>query len=153
MSTVHAKVRINRPPSEVFSFVRDLGRLPEWWPWVSAVRLNGPAGEAISGILVTKSGGDERAIGFRVSAVAPPDFLALELHEQGVHTNVEFRFFGGAGSTRLLVAWTFRRQSFSKLLEPFRMLLEQGALMANLRLLKALSEGVGYEQELLRLAA
>ena len=95
-------VDINAPREEVFAYVQDMSRYPEWGTDQNT-QMQGPPGPAHEGAMyqaVALRGKRSESVVF-VSEVHPPDRLELEAEESSGLFGHEFTFDAANGSTRV----------------------------------------------------
>ena len=94
-------VDINAPPDEVFAYVQDMSRYPEWG--MDDAQMQGPSGPAHEGAMyqaVALRGKRSESVVF-VSEVHPPDRLELEAEESSGLFGHEFTFESSSSGTRV----------------------------------------------------
>ena len=94
-------VDINAPREEVFAYVQDMTRYPEWG--MDGAQIHGPSGPAHEGSMyqaVALRGKRTESVVF-VSEVLPPDRLEFEAEESTGLFGHEFTFEALRGSTRV----------------------------------------------------
>jgi uncharacterized protein YndB with AHSA1/START domain len=94
-------VDIHAPREQVFAYVQDMSRYPEWGR--VDVQMQGPAGPAHEGFTyqaVTTRGKPSESTVF-VSEVHPPERLEFEAEESAGLFGHEFTFEGTNGTTRV----------------------------------------------------
>jgi uncharacterized membrane protein len=94
MRHVHAEVRVDAPPSQVFDLARDPARLPEWNPYQRIDNVRGPldrVGTTLASTL-TLAGHEVRSLAV-VTEVIPGRLVRIHgTGPAGAHSEWTFRF-------------------------------------------------------------
>src|SRR5215203_2485577 len=93
MTAIVSTIEIARPPDEVFSYVTDPSRFPEWQHDVVRVELehsesgDGPAGPGTRYATIRRIGGVERAMTQQIVESTPPRTWAVHGVEGAIRAN------------------------------------------------------------------
>jgi uncharacterized protein YndB with AHSA1/START domain len=142
---IEACTEIHRTPQEVFDFLSDPARLPEWQPTVddAAFETNGPPTVGARGHEVRRVSGGRRTISWEVTECEPGSRWSVRGIDGPVraHLTVGLAPSGAGTSTRVDYGIWFEGHGIGKVV---RLLASQGArkeLPGNLALLKQRLEG------------
>ena len=102
--TVERSVEIARPAPDVFAYLSDLERLPEWQSTVSEVRVEGPVAEGARMHDVREFMGRRAATTLEVSRHDPPRRLSLRVVDGPVKYEIDHVLTESGGRTRVEVA-------------------------------------------------
>ena len=148
MAPIVSSIEIARPPEDVFSYVTDPSRLPEWQESVVSTRIeeSGPPGGGSRVTLTRRIGRGERTMTMEMTEVSAPGRWALrgidgpvraivngtvDPLDDGTRSRVTIELdFEGHGIGKLLVPLVVRRQAQKELptnLQNLKERLESGA--------------------------
>jgi uncharacterized protein YndB with AHSA1/START domain len=122
MAAIVNSVEISRRPEDVFSYVTDPSRLPEWQESVVSVRQEGDASPAAgSRVVVTRRiGRQDRAMTFELTELDPPSSWAVRGIDGPVRGMVKGTIepLGEGDRSRVTIALDFEGHGIGKLLVP-----------------------------------
>lgn len=104
MVTVEQSVEIARPIVEVFAYVTDVERLPEWQSTVSEVRAEGAIAPGTRVHDVREFLGRRAATTLEVTRVEPPHRFSLHVVEGPVRYELDHELSESGGGTRVRVS-------------------------------------------------
>ncbi len=143
-----SSIEIARPPGEVFAYVADPSRLPEWQESVVSARVEGggPPAEGSKATTIRRIGPREQTMTMEMTSISPPTNWAIrgidgpvraivngtvESVDDGPRSRVTIELdFEGHGLGKLLVPLVVRRQAQKELPNNLQILkerLESGA--------------------------
>jgi uncharacterized protein YndB with AHSA1/START domain len=122
MAPIVESIEISRSPEDVFSYVTDPSRLPEWQESVVSVRREDPAPIAVgSRVVVTRRvGGREQAMTAELAELNPPRSWAVRGVDGPVRGNVNGTIepLDGGARSRVTIELDFEGHGIGKLLVP-----------------------------------
>ena len=148
MAPIVSSIEIARPPGEVFAYVADPSRLPEWQESVVSARVEGggPPAEGSKATTIRRIGPREQTMTMEMTSISPPTNWAIrgidgpvrgivngtvESVDDGPRSRVTIELdFEGHGLGKLLVPLVVRRQAQKELPNNLQILkerLESGA--------------------------
>jgi uncharacterized protein YndB with AHSA1/START domain len=94
-------VTIARPPDEVFPWLLDADKVPQWTTRLEAYEVTGPItlGSRIRQVLTVK--GQKLDVELEVTQYEPPHAAASRFSLQGIDVVTEYRLVASAGGTEL----------------------------------------------------
>ena len=104
MITVEHTVEIERPITEVFEYLTDVGRLPEWQTSVSEVHVDGPLEQGARFREVREFMGRRATSTLEVTAFEPPSRFALRVVEGPIAYEIDHRLEDAGERTRVTFA-------------------------------------------------
>jgi len=129
MAPIVSSIEIARPPEEVFAYLMDPSRLPEWQESLVSARAEGGGPPAVGSKLITtrRVGRRERTMTMEMTSISPPRSWAargidgpiraiingtVEPLDDGARSRVTIELdFEGHGLGKLLVPLVVRRQA------------------------------------------
>jgi uncharacterized protein YndB with AHSA1/START domain len=117
-----ASVEIARPAEEVFSYVTDPSRFPEWQQGVVSGRMEGGCTHGVGGRCITtrRIGGSERAATSEVTEMSPPNRWAVRGLDGPIRAivNVRVEPLSESARSRVTIEVDFEGHGIGKLLVP-----------------------------------
>jgi uncharacterized protein YndB with AHSA1/START domain len=122
MAPIVESIEISRRPEDVFSYVTDPSRLPEWQESVVSVRREGdaPLGEGSRAVVTRRVGRRERAMTAELTELNPPSSWAVRGIDGPVRGMVTGTIepLGEGERSRVTIALDFEGHGIGKLLVP-----------------------------------
>jgi uncharacterized protein YndB with AHSA1/START domain len=122
MAPIVESIEISRPPEDVFSYVTDPSRLPEWQESVVSVRQEGDAPPAVgTRVVVTRRvGRREMQMRGELTELTPPSSWAMRGVDGPVRgiVNGTIESLGDGDRSRVTIALDFEGHGIGKLLVP-----------------------------------
>jgi uncharacterized protein YndB with AHSA1/START domain len=123
MAPIVESIEISRRPEDVFSYVTDPSRLPEWQESVVSVRREGDAPPAVgSRVVVTRRvGRREMPMTVELTELSPPTSWTVRGIDGPVRgiVNGTVEPLAGGDRSRVTIALDFEGRGIGKLLVPF----------------------------------
>lgn len=137
-----ASVDISRPIDEVFAYVTDPAKAPEWASWIleNTLEGGGPVGVGSRIRGVWKFLGRSQDFRGEVTQYDPPSKFAMRTVSGGLHGYAEAQLESIEGGTRFRNRYESETGGLFKLADPIVAPLAKRALEADLHTLKALLE-------------
>ena len=118
MVRIDFTVEVERDAQEVFDYLTDLARLPEWQSSAVESRADGPLAEGVRIAERRRILGREVESELEVTAFEPPRRLMLKALRGPVRFSVDHRLVENGGSTLVNVVAEAESSTFMKLAEP-----------------------------------
>ena len=118
MVRIDFTLEIERDAQEVFDYLTDLARLPEWQSSAVESRADGPLAEGVRIAERRRILGREVESELEVTAFEPPRRLTLKALRGPVRFSVDHRLVENGGSTLVNVVAEAESSTFMKLAEP-----------------------------------
>lgn len=122
MAAIVESIEIARRPQDVFSYVTDPSRLPEWQESVVSVRREGdaPLAAGSRAVVTRRVGRREQAMTLEVTELNPPTSWALRGVDGPVRgiVNGVIEPLGGGERSRVTITLDFEGHGIGKLLVP-----------------------------------
>jgi len=122
MAAIVESIEISRRPEDVFSYVTDPSRLPEWQESVVAVRREGDAPLAVGSraVVTRRVGRREQAMTAELTELNPPSSWAVRGIDGPIRGNVKGTIepLGDGERSRVTIALDFEAHGIGKLLVP-----------------------------------
>jgi uncharacterized protein YndB with AHSA1/START domain len=133
-------VDVARPPQDVFDYLSDLERLPEWQSSAIASRADGPLARGSRVVEKRRIMGREIENELEVTAYEPPRRLALKALRGPVRFTVDHELVEDAGATSLHVVAEAATGRLMKLAHPLLARTAEEELRSDFERLKQLLE-------------
>jgi uncharacterized protein YndB with AHSA1/START domain len=143
MVRIELAQQIGRPPAEVFDFLTDLERLPEWQASAVEARADGALAEGTRIVEKRRLMGREHETELEVTVYEPPSRLTLKALNGPVRFTVEHELSGDGDGTSLHVVAQAEPATFMKLAGPLLARKAEEELRNDFDRLKELLEGQG----------
>ena len=122
MPPMVSSIEIARPPEEVFSYVTDPSRFPEWQHDVVSVRIEGgrPPGVGLRFTTTRRIGGTERTMTQEITENSPPKSWAVHGVDGPIrpHANVTVEPLNDGARSRVTFALDFESHGIGKAMVP-----------------------------------
>jgi carbon monoxide dehydrogenase subunit G len=140
-------IEVERPAQEVFDYLCDVERLPEWQASAIESHAEGPLAEGSRIVERRRLMGRELTNELEVTAYDPPRRLTLKALGGPVRFTVDHELVEIDGSTRVQVVAEAESGTFMKLAEPLLARTAEEELRKDFARLKEILEGGGYPSE------
>lgn len=122
MASIVSNIEIAGPQNEVFSYVTDPSRFPEWQQGVVTGYMEGAGTPGVGSRCTTtrRVGGAERAVTSEVTEISPPSRWAVHGVDGPIRAivNVAVEPLDGSARSRVTIALDFEGHGIGKLLVP-----------------------------------
>jgi carbon monoxide dehydrogenase subunit G len=118
MARFEHSIDIGRPPSEVFAYLTDLSKLPEWQSGVVEARWEGEKGPGARAKQVREMRGRRTEAELQVAAYEPDRRFALKTLSGPIAFSVDFTLEPKNGGTRLSVSGEGEPEGLAKVAGP-----------------------------------
>jgi uncharacterized protein YndB with AHSA1/START domain len=120
MPPIVNSIEISSPPEEVFAYVTDPARLPEWQQSVVSARAEGPAGVGSKVVVTRKVGRMERSMTAQVAELSPPSRWRIQGLDGPIRGDVDGSIepVREGEASRVTIALDLRGYGIGKLLLP-----------------------------------
>ncbi len=147
MVRIDFTVEVQRPAQEVFDYLSDVERLPEWQSSAVESHAEGPLAEGSRIVERRRLMGRDLTNELEVTAYDPPRRLTLKALGGPVRFTVDHELAEKNGSTAVHVVAEAKSGTFMKLAEPLLARTAEQELRKDFARLKEILEGGGYPSE------
>src|SRR5215211_4213474 len=120
MAPIVNSIEISRRPEDVFAYVTDPSRLPEWQESVVSARAEGPVGVGCKAIVTRRVGRMERTMASEITELAPPRTWRVRGLDGPIRGDVEGTVepLGDGDRARVTISLDLKGHGIGKLLLP-----------------------------------
>jgi uncharacterized protein YndB with AHSA1/START domain len=120
MAPIVNSIEISRRPEDVFAYVTDPSRLPEWQESVVSARAEGPVGVGCKAIVTRRVGRMERTMASEITELAPPRTWRVRGLDGPIRGDVEGTVepLGDGDRARATISLDLKGHGIGKLLLP-----------------------------------